>query len=263
MKEIKIEKRRDLILDLLGKYDSLRVSQLVNKLEVSDETIRNDLKVLSKQGLITRQYGTASLSKKTVEEKTKLKKAENRVSIESDVKNELAELAVSLIHQKENITIALDQGSTIAQIAKILSKFNNCNIFTSSLLALENLKNSNSNIYCLGGKYNREDSSFQNTGIGLNQNVIHYDYSFIGSSGVLDRDGICSTSFADAQMKQNMINQSTVSICVIDSQKFTQTSLLKVADWSKLDYVVTNLSPESEDYKNLKEQTKVITTMEK
>lgn len=259
---IKIEKRRDQILDLLKHYKSLRVSQLVTQLGVSDETVRSDLKILSKQGLITRKYGVASLSSKAAQEKEATKAVEKRLDIEANAKTQLAQLAISLLKQKSGISLALDQGSTIAEIAKLVSKFNNDDIFTSSLLALINLKDSNSNIYCMGGKYNKEDSSFQNTGIAPEFDSIHYDYSFIGSSGVLGRNGICSTSFADAQMKRNLIKQSTTNIAVIDKQKFKQSSLLQVANWANLDYVVTNLSPNSEEFQKISQKTNVVSTLE-
>lgn len=263
METMKIEKRRDQILDLLKRYDSLRVSQLVTQLGVSDETIRNDLKVLSQQGLVTRKYGIAALSSKAVQEKSKIKTVDKRVTVESDIKGQLAKIAVSLMKQRNGISIALDQGSTIAEIAKIISKFEGNNVFTSSLLALNNLTDSYSNIYCIGGKFNREDLSFQDTsGLDSSLGSVHYDYSFIGSSGVAGRDGICSTSFADAQMKRNLIKQSTVNIAVIDAQKFKTSSLLKVADWSALDYVVTNLDPSSEEYQQISAQTKIISAVE-
>lgn len=263
METMKIEKRRDQILDLLKRYDSLRVSQLVKQLGVSDETIRNDLKVLSSQGLVTRNYGVASLSSKAVKEKSKIKAVDKRFTDESEIKNELATIAVSLLKERRGISIALDQGSTIAQIAKIISKFEGNNIFTSSLVALNNLKDSYSNIYCMGGKFNREDLSFQDTtGLESDLNSVHYDYSFLGSSGVLGRDGICSTSFADAQMKRKLIKQSSVNIAVIDAQKFKNSSLLKVASWSDLDYVVTNLAKDSKEYRDINQQTKVISSVE-
>lgn len=263
METFKIEKRRDQILDLLKRYDSLRVSQLVTHLGVSDETIRNDLKVLSDQGLVTRKYGIASLSSHVIKEKNKIRAVDKRMLVKTDVKKELAKIAVGLMKENEGVTISLDQGSTIANIAKIIAPYANNNIFTSSLVALNNLKDSYSNIYCIGGKFNREDLSFQNT-VGGDSTLInvHYDYSFMGSSGVLGHDGICSTSFADVQMKRNVIKQSSISIAVIDADKFKTSSLLQVANWADVNYVVTNLDRDSKEYKTIKDKTNVILASE-
>lgn len=63
MEPLKVEKRRDQIINLLKKYGTLRVAQLVNQVGVSDETIRNDLRRLSEQGLVLRHYGMASAVK--------------------------------------------------------------------------------------------------------------------------------------------------------------------------------------------------------
>lgn len=59
-------------------------------------------------------------------------------------------------------------------------------------------------------------------------------------------------------MKLNMIKQSDISVAVIDAAKFTQTSLLKVTDWSDLNYVVTNLDSASAEYQKIAAQTKVV-----
>lgn len=258
MEPLKVEKRRDQIINLLKKYGTLRVAQLVNQVGVSDETIRNDLRRLSEQGLVLRHYGMASLSSQAAKEKAKIEPVANRVSVKAEAKDQLAKAAVSLMKKKEGLTIALDQGSTIARIAELLSQYYDNNLFTSSLLALDNLKKSHSNVYCLGGKFNPEDLSFQSISADPEYRLVHYDYCFIGSSGVLNRNGICSTSFADSQMKLNMIKQSDISVAVIDAAKFTQTSLLKVTDWSDLNYVVTNLDSASAEYQKIAAQTKVV-----
>lgn len=258
MEPLKVEKRRDKIINLLKKYGTLRVAQLVNQVGVSDETIRNDLRRLSEQGLVSRQYGMASLSSQAEEEKEKIKPVANRIEVKAEAKDQLAQAAVTLMKKKEGLTIALDQGSTIARIAALLSQYYDNNLFTSSLLALDNLKNSHSNVYCVGGKFNPEDLSFQSISADPEYATVHYDYCFIGSSGVLNQNGICSTSFADSQMKLNMIKQSEISVAVIDAAKFAQTSLLKVTDWSSLDYVVTNLTSASAEYQKIAMQTQII-----
>lgn len=260
MKKIEIEKRRDKILLLLKKYKALRVSQLVNQLGVSDETIRSDLKVLAEKNLIIKDFGIASLN---IGIKSHLDdEVEKRIRARNDTKTMLARLAVHLLKNKSNLTISLDAGTTIARIATVLSKLSGNKLFTNSLLSLINLRHSQNNeVYCLGGKLNQDDMAFQYGITGLNNENLHYDYSFIGSSGVKGRNGICSTSFADAQMKRQIIAQSDVNIAVIDAQKFTQSSLVSVTSWKNLDYVVTNLDPRSEIFRQISIETRVISNI--
>lgn len=261
MKKIEIEKRRDQILSLLKKYRELRVSQLVTKLGVSDETIRTDLKVLANKNLIVKHFGTASLNNAVASDLND--EVEQRLRKSSDVKGQLAQIAVNLLKRRQNLVVSLDEGTTIACIASLLDGMKDNQIFTNSLLSLMNLRHSRANnIYCLGGKFNQDDMAFQYDGVGLNNESLHYDYCFIGSSGVKGRDGICSTSFADTQMKRQMIKQSDISIAVVDAKKFQRSSLVAVTPWQNINYLVTNLAPESDIFQQINKQTKVITTMQ-
>ena len=52
------ERQRE-IVKLLGESGSLRISDLVETFDVSDETIRRDLAILQEQGLLTRTHGGA------------------------------------------------------------------------------------------------------------------------------------------------------------------------------------------------------------
>ena len=61
MKAIEIQQRRQRILTILNQERKIEVRTLVQKLQVSDETIRKDLAVLVDQGLIKKHYGMAEL----------------------------------------------------------------------------------------------------------------------------------------------------------------------------------------------------------
>lgn len=50
------------------------------------------------------------------------------MSVKAEIKDQLAKAAVSLMKKKEGLTIALDQGSTIAQIAELLSQYYDNNL---------------------------------------------------------------------------------------------------------------------------------------
>lgn len=253
MNAFEINKRREKIISIIQEYDSIKVSELVTLLHVSDETIRKDLKLLSQQGLVIKKFGVVFLNKEN-----ELPPVGMRISQSNLVKQEIANKALTLLPDK-HITIGLDQGSTVATVAEqINKKDNDCTIMTSSLPALIALKDSQQEIYCPGGKYSLNDMSFQANYFKNFFEQLHLDYCFIGSSGVKNRRGICSTSLADAEMKRIMVENSDCSIAVLEKEKFEETSLIQAVGWDAIDYVVTNARQDDPLIKNIQQETNFV-----
>ena len=59
------EERRKKILEIMNEQGRCRVANLAKQLAVSEVTIRMDLDVLEKQGLLSRTHGGAILNPKT------------------------------------------------------------------------------------------------------------------------------------------------------------------------------------------------------
>ncbi|MFC6180527.1 DeoR/GlpR family DNA-binding transcription regulator [Lactiplantibacillus daowaiensis] len=253
MKATEIQARRNAILTLLKTEHTMTVQQLVRQCHVSDETIRKDLRVLSQQGLVTKEFGKASLV--TASPLPPVGQRTDRFAAE---KQALAQRALQLL-PVDPVTIALDQGSTVAALAHELNQMDNKIIVTSSLLSLLALRNTHNELYSTGGKYSPSDMSFQGNSPRDLYQQIHVDFCFLGSSGIQGRQGLCSSSFADAEMKREMINNSAIKVALVDASKFTQTSLVQVMPWTAIDYVITNMNPQAPELLAIAAQTKVLT----
>ncbi|MDV0431716.1 DeoR/GlpR family DNA-binding transcription regulator [Lactiplantibacillus sp. DA1] len=255
MKATEIQARRDQILTLLESRKTMRVSELVNILKISDETVRKDLSQLSTQGLVKKEFGKVSLLVAPT-----LAPVHQRTTVNASFKAAIANEALELLPDRPS-TIALDQGSSVAQLANLIANRTRDTIITNSLLAMIALQNSHQQIYVTGGKYNVTDMSFQGERPSRMYTDSLFDFCFLGSSGVAGRNGLCSSSFADAEMKRQMIKNSHVSIVLLDATKFQQSSLVQVADWNQVDYVVTNLSPTNPLYVEINQQTHLVSVM--
>lgn len=253
MNATEIQNRRNHILELLKKQPTMRVSELVTRLKISDETVRKDLRILSEQGLVKKSFG-----KVTLVTAPPLDPVYQRTTINAERKRALAAKAMTLLPATP-ITVALDQGSSVAQVAQCLANRSQDTLITNSLLSMMALQNSHQQIYSAGGKYNFNDMSFQNEQPSQMYTNSYFDFCFLGSSGVAGRDGLCSSSFADAEMKRQMIANSHVTIALLDATKFTTASLIKVTDWANIDYLVTDLDPASPLLEPIRQVIKVIT----
>ncbi|MBL1226424.1 DeoR/GlpR family DNA-binding transcription regulator [Enterococcus sp. BWR-S5] len=234
MKASEINARRQQITELLYQNETVRVTDLVKEFNVSDETIRKDLTHLEQEGILKKKYGGAILIKQE-----KLAPVSNRTPLYLDIKTPIIIKAAEYIPDTP-CSIGLDQGSTVALLAAKLRHLPEKQLFTGSLAAVLELANSAHQIYCFGGRYAANDMAFQNdTSIDLYPDI-QLDICFFGSSGVQGRGGFCTSSLVDADIKRRLMKKSTKKIVLLDSTKFTKSSLVQVAPWNAVDLVITN-----------------------
>ncbi|KYK78628.1 hypothetical protein SC936_08690, partial [Aggregatibacter actinomycetemcomitans serotype e str. SC936] len=111
--------RRNLIIELLKENGSVLVNDLAKRFNVSEVSIRTDLRLLEEQNLLTRFHGGAGLLQ-SQDNETFL---DDRYLLSPDPKIRIAKAAAGLI--KEGDTIILDSGSTTMMIANELLKIKN------------------------------------------------------------------------------------------------------------------------------------------
>ncbi|MBO1308176.1 DeoR/GlpR transcriptional regulator [Enterococcus sp. 669A] len=233
MKAAEIAQRRKEITSWLYQQEVVKVGELVKHFRVSDETIRKDLAHLEQEGILKKEHGKAVLVKEKELDPVSLR------TVNLTEKERIVAKALSLITENDCV-IGLDQGSTIALLAKKLGSLDQRQLFTGSLAAILQLVNSQHLIHCFGGQYSAGDMAFRNdTGKEMYPDV-QFDLCFFGSSGVKNRKGFCTSSLIDAESKRMMLRKSTKKIVLLDNSKFEATSLVQVAPWSEVDIVITN-----------------------
>ncbi|EOH87934.1 DeoR/GlpR family DNA-binding transcription regulator [Enterococcus pallens] len=233
MKAAEIAQRRKTITEWLYQEESLKVAQLVDYFQVSDETIRKDLAYLEKEGILQKEHGKAVLVKETELAPVSLR------TVNLKEKERIVVKALELINENDRV-IGMDQGSTIALLAKRLLPLDQRQIFTGSLAAILQLTNGRHLIHSFGGQYSASDMAFRNdTGKEMYPDV-QFDLCFFGSSGVKNRKGFCTSSLVDAESKRMMLRKSLKKVVLLDNSKFETTSLVQVAPWSEIDIVIAN-----------------------
>jgi DeoR/GlpR family transcriptional regulator of sugar metabolism len=227
--------RRNAIMKYLKENGSITVEELADKLEVSNMTIRRDLKYLEDANLVARTFGGAILKDSLIEEVPYYEKTEIRI----EQKKKLAEYAVSLI--KEGDAIILDAGTTNMEIAKIIKDMKNLTVITTDLMIAAYLINSKDiNIFCTGGEIHKSTG----TCIGTNAldflNKINVDIAFIGASSIDVEKGMTTPTFEKAKIKRQIIDSAETSILVSDSSKFGKKSFVKVSSLKELNMIITD-----------------------
>ena len=124
-----LARRRDLIVNLLSMHGTLSAAELAERLEVSVQTIRTDLRDLDEQGAIRRRHGQASLNRGT----------ENigyqpRLAIARDQKGRIGQAVADLI--PDTARVALGTGTTVEEVARALVVRENLLVATNNIHAV-------------------------------------------------------------------------------------------------------------------------------
>lgn len=232
---IKFAGRKKIILDILNAENKVEVTKLVDKLEVSEVTVRRDLSILEKQGLLAKTYGGAVKLEQTLLETIHKDKARKM----SREKEAIGKYAAELV--KRGDVIFLDTGTTTTQIAKNLKSRTNITVVTNSLLVLSELRASrNLNIILLGGNY--RVGSFDLSGPLAERSIETFraDKAFLGTDGISTDGGVTSADIYTARVTELMCRLATEVIIVTDHTKIGKNSFSKYADIKDIHKLITN-----------------------
>lgn len=127
--ELKIDFRRQRILELLAQEGQVKVTRLSELFHTTPVTIRSDLAALEKDGYLKRVTGGAV---QTVRNFYTMD-AQQRKSYNLEAKTAIAKTAADLI--KDGDTLLINSGTTTLLIATELKKRNSLNIVTNSMAA--------------------------------------------------------------------------------------------------------------------------------
>jgi len=238
---IALERHRQ-IVSQIGHAGSARVSDLARIFDVTDETIRRDLKVLSEQGRLIRTHGGALASDPPVAPGSPGNHIDlpfaQRDSAQMLQKQVIAAEACKLIQPGE--VIALDASSTVCELARQLPDIP-LTVVTNSLAVCSILTHhTRVNTICTGGALDADAMAF----VGLQAekaldsfNIAKFFYSCRGID--LER-GVSESNDRHAALKLRTIELATQSILLTDTSKFGIASSVFYMPADSVDLLITD-----------------------
>lgn len=226
--------RRQNILETLEKEGEVSVAALAKEYAVAPMTIRRDLHFFAQQGILETHYGGAHLCKN----RTATPDFPTRNEKMMGYKQAIGRKAVSYI--KEGDTIFLDSGTTTIQIIKYFPDVH-ATLITNSLSAIQQLcTNKKVKLIVAPGTYQEQiGGSLDITTVEFFRHY-HADKSFVGTLYCQAETGITTSEELDAALKRTLCKQSTHPFLLADHTKFMGNSLVKYADFTDYDYILTN-----------------------
>lgn len=227
------EERQQRILDILDSEQKVIASDLSQRFEVSEDTIRRDLKELDQKGLVRRVHSGALKVGPPVTDFS------YRQNVSSDIKARLAQKALPFL--KEGSVIIIDGGTTNLQLANHLPLDFKATIVTNSPpVAMALQQHQNIEVIMLGGILYKE--SMVNLGIDTVQalQLMRADTYVMGIHNIDPEMGTSVPTITEAQVKRMMSEVSIETIGLATADKLGTVSKNICTPSDALTYLITD-----------------------
>lgn len=260
------EQRLEAIMDILDKNGTVRNSDLMEKFQVSDMTVRRDLDTLIEQNKIIRVHGgavpaaaqgtnqpevpapaTLPSAPSAAEGASKSAPAMDlepaylkRLRENPTAKQEISALAIEQIPQRS--FVFLDSGSSTYYIAKNMpQQQSSCIYITNGInIASELLTRGFPHILYIGGEV---DLNIWATRGAFAENQIrnfHADVAFLGCNAISPEGDVMIGNPTEYGLKRAIMDISNRRYLVVDASKFDTYSLTTYANVRDFDGIITD-----------------------
>ncbi len=243
------EERRFRIREILSRERTVTASDLIRDLGVTAATVRRDLAVLEKEGVLLRSHGGAvsRTSSTNFQPSYEALGRSNRAE-----KQALAREAERLILDGE--TVFLEGSTTVYELARRLLHRNRLTIITNSPPIVDEFQRSQHvSVISTGGELQKD--VFYLSGVWAQRALseIRVDKAVLGVSAIDPEYGISTASQAEAQIKKMILKSARVSIALADHSKFGNQGFAYVGPTTDIDILVTDSATDPKYLRPLRE----------
>ena len=231
-----VEMRRNQIVELVNRKESIRFLQIKEYFpNVSEMTLRTDLKALDEEKKIVRIHGGAKSVQLVIGTDDYL----NRRAVRNlPEKEEIAKKATKLV--RPDTAIFLDSGSTTTALAHLFPDQSNL-IYTTGLSCATELADlSRPVVQIPGGKLNRYSISVYGASVVQELSQVNFHQTFLGVTNYMFQTGFTCGNSEEAILKRMAIRQAEHVIVLMDSQKIGIKGTYSICQLKDIDILVSD-----------------------
>jgi len=226
--------RQKKIIELLMVKKVLKMTELTKELNISVDTLRRDINLLTKQGKIEKIYGGV----KIIEDKFGESTIDERMISHLPEKETIAQKCSEYIQDGDCIYI--DSGSTTFQIAKYLKNKRNLTVVTNSIPVVTELMGSDVELIIIGGRVRKKEQSVVTFEYLFNFSELNILKAFICTSGITLEKGISDYNLEEALTRKKIIELSKEIYIAADSTKFGKDVTISIAPLDQIHFIITD-----------------------
>lgn len=232
---MRLDQRHKTILEMLGRRGYVSIEELATHFRVTPQTIRSDINELSRQKLLTRHHGGASLPPSSVVNTAyAIRHVEN-----AGAKESIAHAIVRDLPDRASLFMTL--GTTVTAVAQALAARTGMKIVTNSLEVARILApRADMEVVVAGGHVQRHNGGV--VGASAVEFVSHYKCDvMVTGIGAIDADGtLLEFHEAEVAVAQAMLVNARRVLVAADHSKFRRTANYRLASMKDVDAVYTD-----------------------
>ena len=231
------EERQQAIADLVGQRGRLSVNALAAEYAVTTETVRRDLSVLERAGILRRVHGGAVPASALTALEAKVG---DRDLAHADEKDRIARKAVSFLPTSGG-SVVLDAGTTTARLAMMLPRDLSLTVVTNAVPIAARLAGSPSvDLHLLPGRVRSTTHAAVGEETVEALGRLRADVAFIGTNGLSAGHGLSTPDHSEAAAKRAIVGSAHRVVVLVDSSKIGQEHTVRFAELDDVDVVLTD-----------------------
>ena len=226
--------RREKIKVLLLENKNMTVAELATKFNVSEQTIRRDLKSLEKEGFLKTTYGGAILNTRVVS------------TVENIVLQDLLKGNKKRIARKagefilNNDCIFIDFSTTALSLSEEI-KDKEITVISNSLDVMTALSTyKNLSLIGIGGTFLHDKRCFVNRTALQSLSNYHVDKAFISCSSISRKKGLSDGHELTAEIRKQIIDNANEVYLLIDSSKLDRASFVHISGFEQITAIIVD-----------------------
>jgi DeoR family transcriptional regulator, fructose operon transcriptional repressor len=231
------EERQHAIASLVLERGRLAVAAVAEQFGVTTETVRRDLALLERAGMLRRVHGGAvQAGALTLVEPGLGERHDTR----TEAKRKIAMAALDLLPAADG-SVILDGGSTTAALAELLPADRALYVATNSVpIAARLSSTAGVTLHLLGGRVRGITLTASGDATVRAMQDLRVDVVFLGTNGVSPLHGFSTPDEAEAATKRAMVRAAQRVIVLGDSSKLGREHLVRFAAVEDVDVLVTD-----------------------
>lgn len=240
------EERLRLILEILSNDQKVLLSTLSEKLNVSADTIRRDIKSLSDQGLLKAVRGGA------VPHSSVPRHFRAREHYDTASKQLIASKALPFL--KAGQVVLFDGGTSTLALAALIPADMKITVITHSFPIANILEDHPSvELIFAGGRLNKTSFTAMGQDTIRAFRNIRADLCFLGICSIHPLLGITTKDYEEAALKKTMVDMSKQTIALSTSEKIDKADNYYICAVTEIDSVITDKLPAADSLAAYKE----------
>ncbi|CAX58699.1 Transcriptional regulator, DeoR family [Erwinia billingiae Eb661] len=239
--------RKQRILEQLLKEGQVLSKDLSVRFEVSEDTVRRDLRELAAEGRLQRVHGGALPSSSATATFSE------RKSLKTDAKRKVAQKGAELISSGQ--VVIIDGGTTTSELIACLPDDLRITVVTHSpSIALGLIEHPSIEVILIGGRLFKH--SVVTVGAATIEGIgkIQADIFFMGVTGVHAEAGLTTGDYEEACIKRAFSGRAAETVVLVSPEKINAASPFVIGDLGLIDTIVVDSGADENWVRSIEEK---------